>query len=605
MRRSAAYLDLPSSSSQGSSEGEEDDEDDDEDGSSGEMEMIRVRALGGSDDEEEGVGGGENDGEVDVESKPGMGWGKHKHVFYQQDEDEVSSSSGERLEEEEARRIQAKRIQQMSEADFLEIPGRQKDDSSSKKKKKTAKAATNEEDLLAVERSVGDNAELDALLRDVKGKVEEVKQTLQPLLSWLESSKLAAEAAVEDEATSSGIAFVEMRYQLLLSYCMNLLFYTLLKTQKMPVKDHPVVEQLVRLRLMLDKTRGIEEKLQPQIKRLLKTAALGVEAVENDAQNARANARAMLEGDEDDQDNDVNAQDWEAAAEAYVAPKRSVAFLDEDDRHAEKKERKAERDKRRAQRSGIMAMVQEEFGEGPEVRQTQLQVLEGDDEEEDAEREQYERDNFIRLGKAKKKSTNVKFVDDLKSLDDFGDVARVMRQEDSKGGHNALASMMSKQLRKRQAGNGDGDDDGDDDDDLNVDGDDDDEDTSRRGRDAEAEEAYDRFVAESKAKKSAKKSNKYESNPNAYRTNVVQLPEGEGGAAAGDGKRGITYQIEANRGIKRGSKKEVARVRNKGKFKKAMLKRGTMVPSGRSESARYSGEKSGINTKVVRSTKLK
>ncbi len=62
-----------------------------------------------------------------------------------------------------------------------------------------------------------------------------------------------------------------------------------------------------------------------------------------------------------------------------------------------------------------------------------------------------------------------------------------------------------------------------------------------------SEAAYDQFVEEAKAKKAAKAASSYAANPNARRAATSVAVEG--------GKRNISYQMEANRGIMMGAKK--------------------------------------------------
>lgn len=60
---------------------------------------------------------------------------------------------------------------------------------------------------------------------------------------------------------------------LLLSYCINIVFYLLLKAEGKPVRDHPVVLRLVEIRTFLEKARPIDKKLAYQIEKLLKLAS--------------------------------------------------------------------------------------------------------------------------------------------------------------------------------------------------------------------------------------------------------------------------------------------------------------------------------------------
>jgi len=70
--------------------------------------------------------------------------------------------------------------------------------------------------------------------------------------------------------TDKGHSFLECKQQILLMYCTHIVFYLLLKAEGKPVKDHPVIKQLVHLRLMLEKMKPIGAKLKYQIDKLLK-----------------------------------------------------------------------------------------------------------------------------------------------------------------------------------------------------------------------------------------------------------------------------------------------------------------------------------------------
>ena len=69
--------------------------------------------------------------------------------------------------------------------------------------------------------------------------------------------------------TDKGLSFLEAKYHLLLNYCANIGFYVLLKAEGKPVKDHPVVDQLVRLRTLLEKLEPVEKKLKGHVDRLV------------------------------------------------------------------------------------------------------------------------------------------------------------------------------------------------------------------------------------------------------------------------------------------------------------------------------------------------
>jgi len=72
-------------------------------------------------------------------------------------------------------------------------------------------------------------------------------------------------------------------------------------------------------------------------------------------------------------------------------------------------------------------------------------------------------------------------------------------------------------------------------------------------------------------------------------------------------KRGITYQIEKNRGLTAKRKKEYRnpRVRHRNKYARALIKRKSRVPTARNEEEKYIGEPTGIRAGIKRGIKLK
>ena len=54
-------------------------------------------------------------------------------------------------------------------------------------------------------------------------------------------------------AIKGGMHYMEIKQQLLLSYCQAITFYLLLKSEGQPVPDHPVISRLVEIKYLLDK----------------------------------------------------------------------------------------------------------------------------------------------------------------------------------------------------------------------------------------------------------------------------------------------------------------------------------------------------------------
>ena len=588
------FVDLESSSSSEPEVEEEEEEEENMDA------ILRQNALMLSDQEDDDEEDDDGDG---VGNKKEDKWGKNKFTFYQEREED-SSSSDERLHEEEAQRIQSKRLAQMKDEDFLELPKAVEDGKTKKKKavKEAAKMAAKKKksEVDGVERIVAavdgkTDKELASLLADLHVKAAELRETVAPLLQKAEAGEIE---------TSSGLSFLELKNVLLLNYCLNLNFYLLLKAEGRPVKDHPVIDELVRLRLLLEKTKPIDEKLRPRVNRLLKTAALGLDSVMNDPSMLRANPGQMLQTVAEKSSGRKKVEEpVEDEDLVYRAPRATSMFFDQEESKLAKRERREQRIKERAAKSSIMKMVREEFADGPEEVSTNLHVMDVAEEEREAQREiqEYEEDNFIRLRptKAQKKASKREFVDELKSLDDFGDVeraiktARIRGAKDQTGSGDGVVSKMAQKLRETQ------------DREFAVDPQQVQQHEDSRvvsKRDLVAESAYDAYLEENKKKRDQQRKQKYDSNPNARRRGVVQLEAADDGSG---GKRSISHQMEQNRGLTQQRKKDISRVKNKKKFAKSEKKRAGMTRVIRKEDKkRYDGESSGINTNVVRSTKL-
>jgi hypothetical protein len=80
------------------------------------------------------------------------------------------------------------------------------------------------------------------LLEELKAKAEELREKALPVLASVRAGDLP---------TSTGVSFLEVKYQLLLSYIGHILFYLLLKAEGKSVKDHPVMDQLHHIRYEL------------------------------------------------------------------------------------------------------------------------------------------------------------------------------------------------------------------------------------------------------------------------------------------------------------------------------------------------------------------
>lgn len=92
--------------------------------------------------------------------------------------------------------------------------------------------------------------------------------------------------AKEIKSTAAGMSYLEMKYNLMMSYCTFLAFYLLLKVEGKKVEDHPVIYRLAHIKTLLEKLRPLDQKLAYQIDKMLREAT----ATNVAAQSKQANA---------------------------------------------------------------------------------------------------------------------------------------------------------------------------------------------------------------------------------------------------------------------------------------------------------------------------
>nr|GFA27674.1 hypothetical protein [Tanacetum cinerariifolium] len=81
--------------------------------------------------------------------------------------------------------------------------------------------------------------------------VEQLETKVDPVLSKLKEEK---------NVNKSGIQYMELKKQLLLSYCQAITFHLLLKSEGHSVHDHPVLARLVEIKSLLDKVEDFLKK---------------------------------------------------------------------------------------------------------------------------------------------------------------------------------------------------------------------------------------------------------------------------------------------------------------------------------------------------------
>lgn len=119
-----------------------------------------------------------------------------------------------------------------------------------------------------------ESPELLKMLDDMKKYLEDVKSLAKPLHELLHERK------VSSDADKNLVSFLETKVQLMLSYCIHVTFYLLLKLEGKKISDHPVLDTLVEIRVYLEKIWPLEEKLQYSLNRLLSGKRISVVEVD-------------------------------------------------------------------------------------------------------------------------------------------------------------------------------------------------------------------------------------------------------------------------------------------------------------------------------------
>ncbi|KGL72584.1 Something about silencing protein 10, partial [Tinamus guttatus] len=106
-----------------------------------------------------------------------------------------------------------------------------------------------------------ESPELLQLIEDFEVKLMELKDELQPLLQMVKNGTIPQ---------GKGSRYLQTKFHLYLNYCANISFYLVLKSKRMLVHSHPVIERLVAYRNIINDLAVVDQKLSSQVRLLLK-----------------------------------------------------------------------------------------------------------------------------------------------------------------------------------------------------------------------------------------------------------------------------------------------------------------------------------------------
>lgn len=118
-----------------------------------------------------------------------------------------------------------------------------------------------------------DSPELIAMLHELQESMKEINSKLKPVLVIIKgNSHPPKKLANLPIFQKNGKTFIEMKQNLLLTYCTFLTFYLLLKVES-PITEatsHPVTYKLAQIKTLLENLQPMDEKVQQQIDYVLK-----------------------------------------------------------------------------------------------------------------------------------------------------------------------------------------------------------------------------------------------------------------------------------------------------------------------------------------------
>jgi len=465
-------------------DGEEDDDEDEDDEDEEDEEDDEDEEDEEEDEEDEEEDGEDSEAEEGGTGVTALGWGSRKRDLYgghdddEDDEDELELDERERadkLEEAEALKLQQAHAARLRAEDFDELLPAKAAAAPSKRAHSAREQQSLEQELaelppaLRAQARAGGGAQMETVARDGSGLseaerlriVEADAPELQALLAEFQESLKEAKERLEPVlevarkrqlTNDGGVRLLELKLQLLLSYCINLAFYLMLKSQGRAVRTHPVIDALLRHRLLLERMRPLETKLHYRLTKLLQLAAAadapgdarGLTDAQQDL-SERPNPEALLakgggaraaaaKGDEDD-------EDAEPDDGLYRPPKLAAVHYDDEPGGA-KRRRQQERAVERASASRMVRELRAELSEAPQpVHADDFgRAIDADSSavarfrKDEEERRAYEESNFRRLNPTKAEKIALKrrqaaatgvAVDELAAFDDFSHLYEV------------------------------------------------------------------------------------------------------------------------------------------------------------------------------------
>ncbi|XP_050429532.1 something about silencing protein 10 isoform X2 [Adelges cooleyi] len=257
---------------------EEEDEEEEEDDDENEIH----KQNSDSDSDERHLSDSDIEGAVESGSDDlpnDKAWGQLRKSFYNTDyldkdhggfegeEDEETA----KMEEEEARKIHQRMMSELENVDLNnELFGSTKnvenvkegaDKSDITQMEKIKKDLSSMSDREKRKLLLKESPEIFGLIKDFKDHMTTVEEKLVPILKLVKSRDIPQCPALD---------FIQYYYEIIMNYCMNIGYYLLMKSRRIPIQNHPIMKRLLQYReLLCEQDKRYISIILPQIDELL------------------------------------------------------------------------------------------------------------------------------------------------------------------------------------------------------------------------------------------------------------------------------------------------------------------------------------------------
>ena len=341
-----------------------------------------------SEEEEEEYSSSEEE-EVFSEEEEEESWGGKRDDFYGDDSDDEDDSD---QEDEEAIRLQKAQISKTKMEDYG--TSEEEDSSSEEEEEELDFREIGEE---KEEKETVEVGKVKTLSEEFKKVSNELSTLIHPIYMALKEGDMLGKGL--DDGLSVG-RYVEMKFHLLLTYCVQLMFYLHKKANGESVRDHEVIGRLLEIRTILETLRPVEERLRGQIEKL---AAMAKEDQGEEEEKKVMGLKPSLGQFMMEEDESSDSEDMEENNLFRVKKTAAVKF-NEEERAADRLQKQRTRLEEASKRNALLQDMEDEITGAPErdyEDDITLTAQEKEIEKIQQEREAFEEEHFVRLTESK------------------------------------------------------------------------------------------------------------------------------------------------------------------------------------------------------------